>query len=437
MTYINTAKNIKFTGGGGLNLQDGLIYGIHKTMMLNELSGGRGAYCISNAIKGNSGPSFGPFQYDLGANTHGRKLLETIINNDTSNIINDYELVQIKQHLYKPFKNFTASDKEVYESLRPKIDKLLSSSQSGAIDAINEDYIKQLQKKAMHVEHIISEIKNPHNKIYVQNNMAAQLIIADTFNQFGAVDARGLSVPKQLLAVLNATEPKVIDIPHSRRRFNVAGNIDINDLVSYKLNTNYGQGNPKDTLRRISNIDKVSYAYNANEYNNYGKSSKAYLYKKTDNILARADALQKCTSDFIAKMYIHTQPVKRYEQKYQQHNQFKEDAEPVIISHVKPLKQIEILKSPEQKKAMHNPWVIMPIAISKESMEYKELEQKMHDNNYQFTNMPADAQEAFIRNFIGKQNDIVLRKVEQEFAQSISSGSDAYNDIEISSSYSR
>ena len=39
----------RFTGGDHLKPEDGLKYYIHQAMMVNELSGGRGAYKISNA----------------------------------------------------------------------------------------------------------------------------------------------------------------------------------------------------------------------------------------------------------------------------------------------------------------------------------------------------------------------------------------------------
>ena len=69
----------RFTGWDHLKPEDSLKYYIHQTIMVNELSGGHGAYKISNAEKHASGPSFGPIQYDIGGNNEGRNLLEQIV----------------------------------------------------------------------------------------------------------------------------------------------------------------------------------------------------------------------------------------------------------------------------------------------------------------------------------------------------------------------
>ena len=139
----------KFTGGDHLTEQDGLKYYIHQTMMLNELSGGTGAYKISNAKNAASGPSFGPIQYDLGSNSKGQQLFEEIAQNAVDvnghRIINDEQLRQIKSHLYQPFNEMDANDKQVYANLKPLMDKALSSDEGK--QRVNIDYDHALDKK--------------------------------------------------------------------------------------------------------------------------------------------------------------------------------------------------------------------------------------------------------------------------------------------------
>jgi len=55
----------RFTGGDHLKPEDGLKYYIHQAMMVNELSGGYGAYAISNAKKADSGVEACPPPYCL------------------------------------------------------------------------------------------------------------------------------------------------------------------------------------------------------------------------------------------------------------------------------------------------------------------------------------------------------------------------------------
>lgn len=63
----------RFTGADGLT-PGTMQHAVHLAMMTNELHGGRGAYGIGDAVLAASGPSYGPFQYDLGANQRARDL---------------------------------------------------------------------------------------------------------------------------------------------------------------------------------------------------------------------------------------------------------------------------------------------------------------------------------------------------------------------------
>lgn len=98
----------RFTGGDDF-VAGTLGHAAHLAMMSNELNGGRGAYRISNAELGNSGPSYGPFQYDLGANTRARELFEeiatTAADENGDRYISDQDLNTVRDNLYQPFRN--------------------------------------------------------------------------------------------------------------------------------------------------------------------------------------------------------------------------------------------------------------------------------------------------------------------------------------------
>jgi len=70
----------------------GLQQDLHKIMMKNELANGKGAYTISHAIKGQSGYSFGPAQWDLAKNAEARADFQEILGNYAKN--NPKELSQ-------------------------------------------------------------------------------------------------------------------------------------------------------------------------------------------------------------------------------------------------------------------------------------------------------------------------------------------------------
>ncbi|MFM2345031.1 MAG: hypothetical protein RLZZ210_1643 [Pseudomonadota bacterium] len=269
----------KFSGGNSLTQKDDLVFYIHKMMMVNELRGGHGAYQISNAEKGISGLSFGGIQRDI-SSKQNQPIFEYILKNATDtkgkNILTQNEIEQIKQHLYKPCNNFTQEDTQIYNQLKGKINQAISSNEGVAI--INKDYEEQIYKKAKHVQDVIANIQNPQSKEFLQNNLTAQLIIADTFNQFGARDKNKLTVPEQLVKMLNEPDAN-IDIPFSNRSFKADDKIDIQDMINFKLATQYGQSNPKDTIRRIKNIQDITTKYsNKNDlFESLEKNIKHYI----------------------------------------------------------------------------------------------------------------------------------------------------------------
>ncbi|MGN7046087.1 hypothetical protein ACTHSF_11935, partial [Neisseria sp. P0001.S010] len=126
-------------------------------MMVNELRGGYGAYEMSNAVNGSSGPSFGGIQFDVGSNKNGQKLLEKILHHAKDNAGNSFlsesEMTQLHR-IYKPFndvktkegkiatRGMSDEDKAFYKQIKPKLDAALSSPTG--IKLINENYNENL-----------------------------------------------------------------------------------------------------------------------------------------------------------------------------------------------------------------------------------------------------------------------------------------------------
>ena len=244
----------RFTGGDHLKPEDGLKYYIHQAMMVNELSGGRGAYKISNAEKAASGPSFGPIQYDIGGNNEGRNLLERIAREATDSkgnrFISDNEIKQMQIHLYKPFNKMSAEDKQVYQNLKPKLNQALASETG--ISLINRDYDKALDDKINKVNNVISKITNPDNKKFLQSNMQAQVFIADIRNQYGDKVNDAL---KEFLS--QSKEDNGVRLPGGRQ-VKVEGKLDMEDLKNFRMNTAYGVKHPSDARRRDNNIEEIT-----------------------------------------------------------------------------------------------------------------------------------------------------------------------------------
>ena len=244
----------RFTGGNHLKPEDGLKYYIHQAMMVNELSGGRGAYKISNAEKAASGPSFGPIQYDIGGNNEGRNLLERIAREATDSkgnrFISDNEIKQMQLHLYKPFNKMSVEDRQVYQHMKPKLNQALTSE--AGISLINRDYDKALDDKVNKVNNVISKITNPDNKKFLQSNMQAQVFIADIRNQYGK------KVNGALVEFLSQSkEDNGVRLPGGRQ-VKVEGKLDMEDLKNFRMNTAYGVKHPADARRRDNNIEEIT-----------------------------------------------------------------------------------------------------------------------------------------------------------------------------------
>lgn len=244
----------RFTGGDHLKPEDGLKYYIHQAMMVNELSGGYGAYEISNAKKADSGPSFGPIQYDIGGNDKGQQLLERIAREATDSkgnrFISDNEIKQMQLHLYKPFNKMSVEDRQVYQHMKPKLNQALTSE--AGISLINRDYVKVLNKKTDKVNEIISNVQNPENKKFLQSDIQAQVFIADIRNQYGK------KVNGALVEFLSQSkEDNGVRLPGGRQ-VKVKGKLDMEDLKNFRMNTAYGVKHPADAHRRDNNIEEIT-----------------------------------------------------------------------------------------------------------------------------------------------------------------------------------
>ncbi|MEP6899595.1 MAG: peptidoglycan-binding protein [Rhodanobacter sp.] len=241
-----------FSGGDSL-VPGSMEHRTYEIMMKSELRNGKGAYEMGNAGAAASGPSFGPFQYDIGANQDGRNLLESIAANATDaqshRIISDQELESIKSHLYKPFNTFTDADRTVYAQMKPKLDSALSSD--AGVHAINADFVPGVQKKVAVMDAVVNGMTTEPNKTFVQNSDVAKLILIDTKNQYGKAVNDGL---KEFID--RTKDDPAMDMPGRAHgtTIKVDGEFGLDDMIRYKLETQYGQNDQgaKDVLRRIS-----------------------------------------------------------------------------------------------------------------------------------------------------------------------------------------
>ena len=256
---------LRFTGGDHLTPKDGFKYYLHQAMMVNELRGGYGAYEMSNAVNGSSGPSFGGIQFDVGSNKNGQKLLEKILHHAKDNAGNSFlsesEMTQLHR-IYKPFndvktkdgkiatRGMSDEDKAFYKQIKPKLDAALSSPTG--IKLINENYTENLDDKILKGEEKISNVKNKVNREFLNNSMQAKVFIADIGNQYGA------KVNEALVKFIAQTEKdNGVTLP-GNRTVKVHGQLDMEDLKNFRMSTVYGIKHPADAKRRDENIERIT-----------------------------------------------------------------------------------------------------------------------------------------------------------------------------------
>ena len=255
---------LRFTGGDHLTPKDGFKYYLHQAMMVNELRGGYGAYEMSNAVNGSSGPSFGGIQFDVGSNKNGQKLLEKILHHAKDNAGNSFlsesEMTQLHR-IYKPFndiktkegkiaRGMSDGDKAFYKQIKPKLDAALSSPTG--IKLINENYNENLDEKILKVEEKISNVKNKVNREFLNNSMQAKVFVADIGNQYGE------KVNEALVKFISQTEKdNGVTLP-GNRTVKVHGQLDMEDLKNFRMSTVYGIKHPADAKRRDENIERIT-----------------------------------------------------------------------------------------------------------------------------------------------------------------------------------
>jgi hypothetical protein len=250
-------NNEQFTGGDNF-VPGTLEHAVHLAMMSNELDGGRGAYRISNAGLGASGPSYGPFQYDLGANSRARELFEqisaTALDENGRRIISDNDLDTIGSDLYQPFSRIQANPtaQATYDRFLPTMNSVLASEAGRRL--IDEDYVAGIDAKIESVNTVIASVPDATNRAFLEQNRLAQLIILDTANQYGSAVNEGLH---RFIGM--SGESDLMEMPGRRRapeQIGVTGDLGIEDMIRYKMETQYGQtdAGARDVLRRVSNL---------------------------------------------------------------------------------------------------------------------------------------------------------------------------------------
>lgn len=242
----------KFSGGDAFPY-DSMEYRTYLIMMKSELRNGLGAYEMSDAGAERSGPSFGPFQYDIGSNQDARDLLESIAGSVTDNqgqrILSDTDVDDIKTHFYQPFADFTEAEHKLYDQLKPKLDAALSSDEG--VKAIDADFAPKVQQKVATMNAVIDGMAEGPSKTFMSNSDVAKLILIDTKNQYGDAVNDGL---KKFISLRDTDA--AMDMPGRRHgaTIKMEGSLGLDDLVRYKLETHYGQTGrgAKDVLRRIA-----------------------------------------------------------------------------------------------------------------------------------------------------------------------------------------
>lgn len=242
----------RFSGGDAFP-RDSMEYRTYLIMMKSELRNGAGAYEMSNAVSARSGPSLGPFQYDIGSNQHGRNLLESIavsaIDAQGHRILSDQELQSIKDHFYKPFSEFTPADSTLYDQLKPKLNAALSSD--AGVKAIDADFVPKVRQKVYAMNATVDDMTEGPNKNFISNSDVAKLVLIDTKNQYGNAVNDGL---KKFISLTSADA--AMDMPgrHQGATIKVEGAFGLADMIRYKLETQYGQTDrgARDVLRRVA-----------------------------------------------------------------------------------------------------------------------------------------------------------------------------------------
>ncbi|MFB3884943.1 MAG: calcium-binding protein [Thermodesulfobacteriota bacterium] len=237
-----------FTGGDGLT---GFKRSVHKVFMNNELKNGEGAYEVSHAMAGRSGYSFGPVQWDLLNRPDSRTIFTDILKNgrdsgddlifdsDGDGIIGDTETKAINDIISV----VTTKGETLDKDQRDLINGCLSSTYG--IRKINEAYQTELDTAITKTDGIINKVADTENKAFLQTDLG-RLFLIDYNNQFN------ISPNKQMERFLQGETVIVGENPPVQVKIN--GNLGIEDLMDFCLNTKYGQNHPGDLIRRFSNI---------------------------------------------------------------------------------------------------------------------------------------------------------------------------------------
>lgn len=213
-------------------------------MKVNELRKGYGAYELSWAEIGKSGPSFGGNQMDISVNAKGREILLDIVNYAKINgqdIFTKDEKNDIKTKLDKPEEMSSKRAEKVFGKNAEKINTALSSEYG--INKINSVYTEQVKEKAKHIEEIVNNIKHPGAKEFYNSDYGKTLLF-DYHNQYH-LDKDG-----PLNKYINGES-----ITRANQELSLkSDSYSFKDHLAYMLGTTYAVNNAINVKTRLENI---------------------------------------------------------------------------------------------------------------------------------------------------------------------------------------
>jgi hypothetical protein len=249
---------------------------IFRVKAYNEVGGPKdtkGAYSLSMANDGDpknkSGYSFGWGQWDL--NQQGRESVPGKIINDAVNNIDDQALKHRAQINGINIDNVDNYKNELVKTIiktkresNPTVTKfkdLIDAELAKMSERIDKDTVKLMIELDECVKDTINQVKKPSSRVFLETNEAARLFISDLKNQHGQRRVNSL------IAFLNSGQVtideqsrdkhhKLIWVPGATVKTS-GSEFGFEELLMFRLSTQYGKDHPVDIVRRFANIVKV------------------------------------------------------------------------------------------------------------------------------------------------------------------------------------